>query len=222
MQAELIDIRNHMAQYPPFDEMAEELLDKVVDGIEVVYFKAGTQILEFGDSNNWLYYVRSGAVEIFRRSGELYNRSSEGEIFGQFGLLMNKKVRFPVKALEDTLLYKIPGETFQFLWESDDNFADFVEIEDRSRLRSALSRREKSNELMTSKVTRLISREPISAPCTVRLQEAARIMTDNGVSALLLMDEEGETPMLRGIITDRDLRTRALSEALASETPISE
>lgn len=222
MQAELIDIRNHMAQYPPFDEMPDKLLDQVVGSIEVVYFRAGTQILEFGESNNWLFYVRSGAVEIYRRSGELYNRISEGEIFGQFGLLMNKRVRFPAKALEDTLVYKIPGEIFQLLWESDDNFADFVEIEDRSRLRSALSRREKSNELMTSKVTRLISRKPVSAPHTVRLQEAARIMTEQGVSALLLMDEEGEKPLLRGIITDRDLRTRALSEALPSETPISE
>ncbi len=222
MQAELIDIRNHMAQHPPFDEMTEELLDKVVGGIEVVYFKAGTQILEFGDQNIWLYYVRSGAVEIYRRSGELYNRISEGGIFGQFGLLMHKKVRFPAKALEDTLIYKIPDEIFQYLWENDEDFADFVEIEDRSRLRSALSRREKSNELMTSKVIRLVSREPISAPCTVRLQEAARIMTDNGVSALLLMDEEGEKPLLKGIITDRDLRTRALSEALPSETPISD
>ena len=222
MQAELIDIRNHMAQYPPFDEMAEELLDRVVGSIEVVYFKAGTQILEFGEQNTWLCYVRSGAVEIYRRSGELYNRIGEGEIFGQFGLLMRKKVRFPAKALEDTLIYKIPGETFHYLWENDENFADFVEIEDRSRLRSALSRREKSNELMTSKVIRLVSREPISAPCTVRLQEAARIMTDNGVSALLLMDEGGDKPVLRGIITDRDLRTRALSEALPSETPISE
>ena len=222
MQAELVDIRNHMAQYSPFDEMTEELLDRVVGGIEVVYFKAGSQILEFGEPSNWLYYVRSGAVEIYRRSGELYNRISEGEIFGQFGLLMNRKVRFPAKALEDTLVYKIPGEIFQYLWENDDNFADFVEIEDRSRLRSAVSRREKSNQLMTSKVTRLIAREPVSAPHTVRLQEAARIMTENGVSALLLMDEEGEKPLLKGIITDRDLRTRALSEALASETPISE
>lgn len=110
MQAELIDIRNHMAQYPPFDEMADELLDRVVSGIEVVYFKAGTQILEFGVDNPWLFYVRSGAVEIYRRTGELYNRISEGEIFGQFGLLMNKKVRFPAKALEDTLVYKIPGK----------------------------------------------------------------------------------------------------------------
>lgn len=222
MQAELVDIRNHMAQYSPFDEMTEELLDRVVGDIEVVYFKAGSQILELGDASSWLFYVRSGAVEIYRRTGELYNRISEGEVFGQFGLLMNRKVRFPAKALEDTLLYKIPYDTFQYLWENDDNFADFVEIEDRSRLRSAVSRREKSNELMTSKVTRLISREPVTAPRTVRLQEAARIMTENGVSALLLMDEEGEKPRLKGIITDRDLRTRALSEALASETPISE
>ncbi|GAA0847163.1 DUF294 nucleotidyltransferase-like domain-containing protein [Marinobacter szutsaonensis] len=222
MQAELIDIRNHMAQFPPFDEMPEELLDQVVGGVEVEYFRAGTQILEFGQDNTWLYYIRSGAVEIFRRSGELYNRIGEGDIFGQFGLLMNKTVRFPARALEDTLVYRIPEATFQYLFENDHGFADFVETEDRSRLRSALSRREKSNDLMTSKVTRLIARAPVSAPCTVRLQEAARIMTDQGVSALLLMDESGEHPVLKGIITDRDLRTRAVTEALPSETPISD
>ncbi|MFO7530125.1 MAG: putative nucleotidyltransferase substrate binding domain-containing protein [Marinobacter sp.] len=222
MQAELIDIRNHMAQFPPFDEMPEELLDHVVGGVEVQYFRAGTQILEFGQDNSWLYYIRSGAVEIYRRSGELYNRIGEGDIFGQFGLLMNKSVRFPAKALEDTLVYRIPEATFQYLFENDDGFADFVETEDRSRLRSALSRREKSNELMTSKVTRLISRAPVSAPCTVRLQEAARIMTDQGVSALLLMDETDDHTRLKGIITDRDLRTRAVTEALPSETPISD
>ncbi|KAA1174356.1 cyclic nucleotide-binding/CBS domain-containing protein [Marinobacter salinexigens] len=220
MQAELIDIRNHMAQYPPFDEMPDDLLERVVESIEVEYFRAGTQILELGDQNTWLYYVRSGAVELFRRSGELYNRVSEGEIFGQFGLLMNRKVRFPAKALEDTLIYRVSGEVFKYLFENDDNFADFVEIEDRSRLRSALSRREKSNDLMTSRVTRLISRATVAAPSTVRLQEAARIMTDHGVSALLLMDEEGDKPLLHGIVTDRDLRTRAVTEALPSETPI--
>ena len=90
MQAELIDIRNHMARFPPFDEMPEELLDHVVGGVEVQYFRAGTQILEFGQDNSWLYYIRSGAVEIYRRSGELYNRIGEGDIFGQFGLLMNR------------------------------------------------------------------------------------------------------------------------------------
>ncbi|MGB1949539.1 MAG: putative nucleotidyltransferase substrate binding domain-containing protein [Marinobacter sp.] len=222
MQAELIDIRNHLVRHAPFDELPEEMLDRVVASIEIAYYRAGTDILEFGQRNNWLYYIRSGAVEIYRRSGELYNRITEGDIFGQFGLLMNKTVRFPARAIEDCLVYRIPDQVFQYLWEHDETFADYVEIEDRSRLRSALSRREKSNELMTSRVTRLISRAPVSAPCTVRLQEAARIMTEQGVSALLLMDEEGERPRLKGIITDRDLRTRAVTEALPSETPVSE
>ncbi|WP_100639006.1 DUF294 nucleotidyltransferase-like domain-containing protein [Marinobacter salexigens] len=226
MQAELIDIRNHLIQHAPFDEMPEELVNELTTNIEISYVRAGTQITETGQISTRMYYVRSGAVEIFRRSGELYNRISEGEIFGQFGLLMRGQVRFPARALEDSLLYCVPKEIFHHLFENDENFADFVEIEDRSRLRSAVSRREKSNALMTSRVNRLISRETVSAPTTVRLQEAARIMTDQGVSALLLMDEEcGATcdrERLVGIITDRDLRTRAVTEALPSETPISE
>jgi CBS domain-containing protein len=221
MQAELIDIRNHMERHAPFDDLPKEMLDRVVAGIEVSYFRAGTDILEFGQSNNYLHYVRSGAVEIFRRNGELYNRVTEGEIFGQTGLMMNRTVRFPARALEDTLVYLIPYELFEYLCENEE-FTDYVEIEDRSRLRSAVSRREKSNQLMTARITRLIGRPPITAPNTVRLQEAARIMTENKVSALPLMDETGDKPVLCGIVTDRDLRSRALSKALPSETPISD
>ena len=146
MQAELIEIRNHLTQHSPFDEMPDEFLDRIVSSIEIAYFRAGTDILKLDEPNTNLHYVRSGAVEIYRRSGELYNRITEGEIFGQFGLLMNKSVRFPAKALEDSLIYLIPDEVFQYLWENDESFTDFVETENHSRLRSALSRREKSNQ----------------------------------------------------------------------------
>ncbi|SFL98537.1 putative nucleotidyltransferase substrate binding domain-containing protein [Marinobacter zhejiangensis] len=220
MQAELIEIRNHLSQHPPFDELPEPLLDLVARNVDVAYYRAGSSISRFGDPSTHLYYLRSGAVEIYRRSGELYNRLEEGEFFGQFGLMMNKTVRFPANALEDSLLYLIPSAVFQTLWESDDNFADYVEIEDRTRLRSAISNREQGNDLMTAKVSRLIGRPPVTAPTTVRLQEAARIMTEQGVSSLLLMDESQTPPAMAGIVTDRDLRTRALVDALPSETPI--
>ncbi|WP_166261809.1 DUF294 nucleotidyltransferase-like domain-containing protein [Marinobacter salicampi] len=220
MQAELIEIRNHLSQHEPFEDLAPETLDKIAGRVDVAYYRAGSTITEFGQTATDLHYIRSGAVEIFRRSGELYNRLSEGDIFGQFGLMMGKTVRFPAKALEDTLIYCIPADLFQELWETDEIFADFVEIEDRTRLRTAVARKGKSGDLLTDKVTRLISRPTVSAPDTIRLQEAARIMTDEGVSALLLMDESGPTPVMSGIVTDRDLRTRAVTEALPSETPI--
>jgi len=75
-----------------------------------------------------------------RRLRTTHDRPDPGHLnqLGQFGLLRNQKVRFPAKAIEDCLIYKIPYETFQHLWENDENFADFVEIEDHSRLRSAV------------------------------------------------------------------------------------
>ncbi|OEY66231.1 DUF294 nucleotidyltransferase-like domain-containing protein [Marinobacter sp. X15-166B] len=220
MQAELIEIRNHLSQFPPFNELPEETLVYVVNNIEVAYFRAGTDILTLGEPNNYLHYIRSGAVEVYRRTGILFNRITEGAVFGQFGLMLNKSVRFPAKALEDTLIYLIPEPVFRHLWETDDNFADFVELEDHTRLRTAVSRRESSNKLMTARISRLISRAPVTAPTTMRLQEAARMMAEESVSSLLLMDESVEPPKMAGIVTNRDMRTRALAEALPSETPI--
>ena len=225
MQAEVLEVRNHLSQHEPFQDLSDEVLDQVASQVEIAYFRAGSTILEFGQKSTDLHYIRSGAVEIYRRSGELYNRLTEGDIFGQFGLMMNKSVRFPAKALEDTLVYCIPDQVFQQLWETEESFADFVEIEDRTRLRSAVSRQEKSNDLMTAKVTRLISRPPVTAPADISIREAAEHMTNAGVSSLVLMaspeDGAGDSTMI-GIITDRDLRTRAISQGLSHETPVRE
>ncbi len=223
MQAELIDIRNHLQQHAPFDELPDEALDRVAGSIEIAYFQGGEKILELGQKNTDLHYIRSGAAELYRRSGELYNRLGEGEIFGQIGLLMGRQVRFPATALEDTLIYLIPYPVFQDLFDNHDVFADFVEVEDKSRLRQAVTRSDQVNDSMTAKVSRLTSRQPVTAPSTVRLQEAARIMTDNRVSSLLLVEGSGDDEgNLVGIITDRDLRTRAVADALPSETPVAD
>ncbi|MBS3804130.1 MAG: cyclic nucleotide-binding/CBS domain-containing protein [Oleiphilaceae bacterium] len=222
MQAELIEIVNHLSRHEPFDELPAKTLNRIAANVEISYYRAGTTISDFGEPATDLYYIRSGAVDIFRRSGELYNRLSEGDMFGQFGLMMGKTVRFPGKAVEDTLIYCIPADIFQELWETEPHFADFVEIEDRTRLHTAVTKKGKSSELMVDKVSRLISRAAVTAPDTIRLQQAAHIMTKERVSSLLLMDESGPKPVMSGIITDKDLRSRAVVAALPSETPIKE
>lgn len=223
MEVEHIEIREHIRRFAPFDHLPEEWLDKIASQVEVAYFKAGTTILEFGQEIHDLHFIRSGAVEIYRRSGEFYNRLAEGEIFGQLSLLLNRRVRFPAKALEDTLIYFISEDVFQELWESDVTFADYVEIEDQSRLRSALTQHQESNELMTSRVRKLIQREPVSVSRIATLQQAAVTMTEEGVSSLIITDtsitEKGEGAML-GLITDRDLRTRVLAPGLPLDTPV--
>lgn len=224
MQVEQLEILDFLRSHAPFGELPEDTLQRVAAAVDVRYFKAGTRILEFGQAAESWFVVRSGAVEIYRRNGTLYNRLTEGGYFGEFGLLRNKRVRFPAAALEDTLVYAIPEPVFTELFENDEQFADYVEIEDRSRLRQVVSRREDANQLMTAKIDTLVGRAPVMLAAGASAHEAARQMTAEGVSSLLITADgtEAEAPRVVGIITDRDLRTRLLAEGLAYDTPVTE
>ncbi len=227
MEAELLEIYNFLAKYPPFNELPEETLTKVTENIEISYYRQDTPIIHFGDQIHDLYMVRSGVVEVYRRKGELYNRLDEGDLFGQMGLMTNNKVRFPVKAIEDTLVYCIPEAIFQELYENHDSFADFVEVEDNARLRQAVSDNNDANDLTTSKVRTLLTREAPTINRGQTIQQAAQIMAEENVSSLLIIDPEidedddDDSSAVIGIITDRDLCTRVLAESLDPEEEVS-
>ena len=219
MEIEQIEILNFLKQHPPFNELPEETLNWIATQVEISYFKAGSQILAFNQDIDDLHLVRSGAVEVFRRNGDLYNRLSEGGLFGQFGLLRHGKVRFPVKAIEDTLVYLIPASVFNQLFEEHETFADAVEIEDRTRLRQAVSRHEDANELLSARVGTLINRELVTLDKNASVQDAARHMTEQRVSCLLITEPDTIKPA--GILTDKDLRIRVLATGTDLTQPVS-
>ncbi|MDX9701158.1 MAG: DUF294 nucleotidyltransferase-like domain-containing protein [Rhodocyclaceae bacterium] len=225
MQIEQLEILDFLRRYPPFDNLPEDALEQVARSVDVRYYKAGSQILSFGEEAVAWHVVRSGAVEVFRRNGTLYNRLTEGGYFGEFGLLRNRRVRFPAVALEDCLLYLIPEAVFSELFEHHETFADLVEVEDRTRLRHVVSRREDANPLMSATIDTLVQREAVTLDVSSSAVQAARLMTDEGVSSLLIIDNDaapGDLPGVVGIVTDRDLRTRLLAPGLPHHTPVRE
>ncbi|MFH4742836.1 DUF294 nucleotidyltransferase-like domain-containing protein [Vibrio diabolicus] len=227
MEAEQLEVLNFISQYPPFDDLPEEQLKKIALNAEVAYFRQGTEILNFGDTIRDLYMVRSGAVEIYRRKGELYNRIDAGGLFGQMGLLMNNRVRMPAKAIEDTLVYCIPEDIFNELCDEFENFADYMELEDSARLRSAISSRSESNDFTTAKARKILARDPVTLEATASIQEAAILMAEENVTSLLIvrpaeeLTEEDDEQLL-GILTDRDLCIRVLAQGIDTNIPVSE
>lgn len=226
MEAELNEIQNFLSQYPPFNALPDEVVAMVSHHVEIAYYRQDTPIIHFGDQIHDLYMVRSGVVEVYRRKGELYNRLDSGDLFGQMGLLTNNKVRFPVKAIEDTLVYCIPEAIFQQLYDQYDTFADFVEVEDSARLRQTVSNTSEQNDLTTSKVKTLLTRDAPVIHKGESIQQAAIMMAQENVSALLVIDpdvledEDGDTSPLLGIITDRDLCTRVVAEGIDPATEL--
>lgn len=225
MQVEQLEILDFLRAHRPFDELPEEVLQRTAATIDVRYYKAGERIVEFGEVAEYWHLVRSGAVEVFRRNGTLYNRLTEGGYFGEFGLLRSGRVRFPVVALEDSLIYLIPREVFAELFDQYESFADYVEVEDRTRLRQAMSRKEDANDLLSATVDTLVGRAAVTLDSTATAREVAQRMSEEGVSSLLIVDDHPDVlglPRLSGIITDRDLRTRLVAPGLAYDTPATE
>lgn len=226
MQAEQVEISNFLSQYRPFDELSEEARNALAQSIEIAYFRAGTEILKFRDAIEDLYLVRSGSVEVFRRDGELHNRLAEGGIFGQTGLLMNGRVRYPVTARDDTLVYCIPEERFKHYCSEYDDFADYFEADESGMLRETVSRSEDSSDLTTVKVKSILTREPVTAPPDWTVQQAAIYMGEQDVSFLFVCtsgDQEAEAKSrLKGILTEDHLRQRIVAEGLPLTTPINE
>ncbi|WP_370277573.1 DUF294 nucleotidyltransferase-like domain-containing protein [Pontibacterium sp.] len=218
MEAEQIEIAGFLRQYPPFSQLPEQTVNYVATQIEISYYRAGTDVYRFGDEIHDLCVVRSGSVEIYRRNGKLYNRLSEGDLFGQLGMLMGNRVRLPARTMEDSLIYFIPESVFTELCDQFDEFAYFVEMDDNGGLSHAVSIKKDSNDLLGSKITKLISREPVTIDATSTIRQAAQKMTEESVSSLLIMEEVADVEdsgqirqALAGILTDRDLRTRVVA-----------
>lgn len=230
MDAERAEIAQHLGQHAPFDALPEALLDAAAAVVEIRYYRAGSDILNFEQPLHHLGYVRSGAVEVFRRNGDLYNRQGEGAIFGHFNLLRNNRVRFPVRALEDSLIYFLPETMFHRLCEEDDAFADFVELE-RPRLASAAEAQRKANDMIVTRVRKLMREQALVLESSISLAEAARKMDDDHRRAALVVspigdqpkyqyiDQNGEVWHLLGLLSDRDFR-RALAQGCDRHTTL--
>ena len=226
MEVELLEIKDFINQYPPFDQLPEEALIELAQNVEISYYRAEASIIGLNDKIHDLYIIRSGVIELFRRNGELYNRLDQGMLFGQMGLLTNNKVRFPATAKKDSLLYCIPESIFSDFCERYEVFADYVEAEDSIRLKQAVeSKDDDANNLTTSKVTTLLTREAVIFTNDTSIQSVAKMMAEENVSAALITDpdmEDEQGGSFVGIITEKDLCAKVIAEGVDINNPVSE
>jgi len=231
MEAELQEIRKHLERHPPFVELPPERLNEIAAAVEVSYFRAGTVIVSIGDAIDALHYIRSGSVEIRRRGGEMFNCLAEGDVFGQLALISGKTARFSVRAREDTLIYLVPAPVFRALTDEFDAFAEYLEVEDRTRLRQTVSYGAGTGEFMTVRVDRMIHREPAVIDASTAIRDAAARMEALGISSLVIVsDQRPDDPAegiaapdgrtVVGIVTDGDLVARALARGRSSDEPV--
>lgn len=203
-------------QIPPFDQLQPADLALVRQALQRVEFEAGAVILRQGGAPSaYLNIVRSGAVEL-RTNGQMHHELETGDLFGFPSMLSQEAPLADAVAAEPSVIYRIPETLFRTLLERPP-FAQYFLRGLSERLRSAATSEQPVNtQGLAMPVKYLIGREPIFVEPESTVQHAAQVMSDAGVSSVLVA---ADPP---GILTDRDLRQRVLAAGRLPDTPVRE
>ena len=177
-------------------------------------FSAGTDILiEDGPPANELFIIRTGSVEL-RHQDEVVDILEPGETFGDPSLLTGLTAAFTVRAHVDTTCYVIGREAALRVLGSSAG-AIFVARTMRERLTRTGHTVHGLPEVRTIRISNLITAPPVLCYPDRSVREAASLMSQEQVSALLV-------PLQNefGIVTNTDFCQKVVAGGIAPESPV--
>ncbi len=222
MEVELLEILDFLSANHPFDQLAAEDLKQVLGDIEIRYLRRGTEIGNDAGLMDYLYFIRTGAMELRDPAGELLARLGEGDMLGYRASYSKGQGDALAKVIEDSLVYQFPSLTVDGLCKQHQQLDYFLAPVGGERLREAITHVEDDSKsqlsMMTTKIRDLLKREPVIMSPAATIHETAAIMSKERVSSILITQED----RLLGIVTDRDLRNRVVAKGLDFNLPITE
>lgn len=221
MDVELIEIREFLAEHPPFDHLPAEVLDTLPKRLSVRYLRRGSPFPPADLTAAALPILRKGAIEFRDEQGELLEKLGEGDVYPAACLGADETLPVSGKVVEDSLLYLLPCAELEALRARFNDFNRHFEQSLRVRLEQAIAQQQQGHNglssLMHLEATALLQRSPVTISPDKSIREAAGKMTAERVSCLPVVDEE----KLLGIVTDRDLRQRCIAAGVDTGEKVS-
>lgn len=217
MEVELVEIRQFLEQRNPFSYLDDQLLDELPQDIEIRYLRRSGS---FPPADGFLYIVRSGAIKVYDKSGELCEKLGEGDLYSVTCQLVNFDDCNRGEAVEDSLLYMLSCDRLKALCRSSKTFSEHFSASVKERLKTAVTPVQGSHDptvaAMMVEVASLVRRQPITIDSGMTIRETAAMMSNKDVSSVMVMQGE----QLVGLVTDRDLRRRCVAIGLSGAEPI--
>ena len=183
---------------------------------------AGEHIADGDRLKTHLYWLIEGTVQLQNPDGEAVLSLRPGELFG---LAQGETLQVSAARAETACRYtRLDALTTEALREEVPALRYFLAApglrEHPTTLPAATcsANGEPALNLMTTPVSALIKRPPITLSPHTSIREAAQVMSDQRVSSVLIV-EQG---LLFGLITDRDLRNRVIAAGMDTARPIAD
>ncbi|MFC5177313.1 putative nucleotidyltransferase substrate binding domain-containing protein [Nocardioides taihuensis] len=200
-----------LGSQPPYDALSGDELERLLEGLEVEFFAAGTTIVQAdGEPLDHLWVVRTGLVEVVDR-GRVVDHLVPGDTFGHISVLTGMAPALTVRAAEDSLCLRLPDPRSVLTDASRLRFSHFGTMISRERLTST------GNLDHTPGSARGLMRPLITAEHDEPVSVVAGRVTEGNHSAALV-----RSPTAWGVVTDRDFRGRVATGEVPLSAPVGE
>ncbi|HET6593845.1 MAG TPA: DUF294 nucleotidyltransferase-like domain-containing protein [Xanthomonadales bacterium] len=194
----------------PFNTLQAEDLQALSHQLEAAYYPQGRKILESSPPPG-LAIIRKGAVRLVDAAHKFLDKRSEGELFGHRIYFHGERKHYLAEAEEDCLVWHLSQTDFEALCNRHTLIAEFFSDHAKKRVAAAAQAQRSVTQLRD-----LLKRGPVLIDGKASVREAARLMSRENVSSILVM-RDGR---LGGIVTDKDLRRRVLAADLEPQSAI--
>lgn len=106
------EIANEIRSYPFFSSFDESLLLQISTMVREAQFPAGTILIEAGKSNNKLFFLRSGIIQIMVGGEKVGEIKSKGDVIGEMSVLSGNPASAETLAQTDILCFIISADDF--------------------------------------------------------------------------------------------------------------
>ncbi|WP_083917423.1 CBS domain-containing protein [Leeia oryzae] len=217
------ELKRDLQQHAPFDAMASEDINWLIERLGVKYFPQGAVIMSAGELPDCLYIVRRGEVksEDSARKAALH-ALSPGELFPLGALLGQRPTLSTFRAETDGFCYHLPVADFNELRARSAAFQDFctrriAHLLDLSRQRLQTTYASHVAQQTLDIPLRDVAHAPITCLPTASVRDVLTLMRQKRIGSMVIVDQDGKA---KGIFTLHDL-LRLTLENIALTDPIS-
>lgn len=113
------EIAKEIKSYTFFRSFRDDLILQTSAMITVQSVKAGEYVLQEGQKNSSLFFLKSGKAEVSLMSEVIITLDSSGEVFGEMSVITKKPVSTAVRAVTDCVFFVLNSEDFVHVHPKD-------------------------------------------------------------------------------------------------------
>ncbi|MCW8931386.1 MAG: DUF294 nucleotidyltransferase-like domain-containing protein [Gammaproteobacteria bacterium] len=219
MEIELQEISDFLINIHPFDTLPQSIIERLIKSTTIRYIRRDTAFIDDTTTSDRLYLIRKGAVSLFSEDNKLLGKLGEGDICTAYCHL-EKDVKFTIKVEEDTLVYTIECQAICNILREFPEQLSFLQKASNQRLKQKVYNMEDTNtltpSLMKTPISDIMHYPVITAEQSINIREAAIIMSENNVSALIILDKKNVV----GILTDKDITRRCIAKDMSTSASV--